>query len=74
MTVPQLAQRLGVSRITIHNRVVQGRIKADRVGRNHIVSAHTVGKLVGDRNARIAAGVRKVVSQYGSVLERLGKE
>jgi excisionase family DNA binding protein len=74
MTLPQLAARLGVSRITVYHRVVRGSIPAEKPGRDYIISARTAQRLTRERNAQIAAGVRRVVSEYGSVLERLGRE
>jgi excisionase family DNA binding protein len=73
MSVPQLAERLGVSRTTIHNRVVRGEIQAEKVGHSHIVPAHVVRQLMRDRTAQIAKAVRRVVFQYGAALERLAQ-
>jgi excisionase family DNA binding protein len=74
VTVPQLAARLGVSRVTIYHRVVRGSIPAEKPGRDYIISAQTAHRLTRERHARISAGVHRVVSEYGSVLERLGRE
>ena len=37
VTIPQLAEILGVSRITIYNRVKNGEIKAIRIGRIYAI-------------------------------------
>ena len=74
MSVPQLAERLGVSRTTIHNKVVSGDIAAERVGHCHVISSDVVTQLVRNRNAQITKGVRRVVAEYGPALERLARE
>lgn len=74
LTLPQLAEWLGVSRVTAWKRVRDGQIAAQKVGHNYIVSADTVSDLVRERENQIRAAVKKVVAEYGSVLELLSKE
>ena len=74
LSVPQLAERLGVSRITAYNRVRRGEIPAQRVGRNYIVSSETASALVQERADQIKAAVKRVVTEYGEALELLGRE
>jgi excisionase family DNA binding protein len=79
LTIPELARKLGISRISVWNKVKTGEIPATKVGRQYVISA---------RDARIAAGeelspeqerwlkaaVKRVVREYGPVLKRLGRE
>ncbi len=79
VTIPQLAGKLGISRIAVWNKVKRGEIPAAKVGRQYVISA---------RDARIAAGeelsperkrwlegaVDRVVREYGPVLKRLSRE
>jgi len=79
LTIPELARKLGVSRIAVWNKVKTGEIPAAKVGRRYVISA---------RDARIAAGeeltpeqerwirvaVERVVREYGPVLKRLSRE
>lgn len=74
LTLPQLAERLGVSRVTAWKRVRDGQIAAQKVGHSYIVSADTVSDLVRERENQIRAAVKRVVAEYGSVLELLSKE
>jgi excisionase family DNA binding protein len=80
MTLPQLAKALGVSRITVYNRVKSGKIRARKVGRNFIVPGRTVERLLGRgritpaREQWITAIVRKAVEQYGEVFKALSHE
>ena len=78
-SVPEIAKIMGVSRIAIYNKVKQGQIKAQKVGRNYIVSKDALGFLFNgeiseEDKAVIDAGVKKTVSEYGDVLKKLGEE
>lgn len=80
MTLPQLAKELGVSRITVYNRVKSGKIPAAKVGTNFIVPARTVERLLRHdritpaRERWIAAVVRRAVEQYGELFKVLSHE
>jgi len=79
ITIPELAKLLGVSRITIYNRVKQGQIPAQKIGRTYVITDKTVadilgGKVTAERKKRIDAAVDMTVREYGEVLKRLGKE
>ncbi len=79
LTIPELARKLGISRIAVWNKVKTGEIPAAKIGRQYVISA---------RDARIAAGeelsskqqhwikvaVERVVREYGPVLKRLSRE
>lgn len=79
LTIPELAERMGLSRVAVYRKVKSGKIPATRVGRIHIVSARTARDILQDkitpaRAAWIEAAVKKVVVEYGDVLARLSKE
>jgi len=79
ITIPELAKLLGVSRITIYNRVKKGEIPATRIGRTYIIDDQTIKDILGkevttEGAKRIDAAVRKTVLEYGEVLKLLGKE
>jgi len=79
LTIPELAKKLGISRVAAWSRIKKGEIPAVKVGRQYVVSA---------RDARVAAGeelspehqewledaVARVVREYGPVLKRLSRE
>ena len=78
MTVPQLAEKMGLSRIAVYNKVKSGQIKARRVGRIYEIPASEVeailsGSPTASQKRRLRAAVRRAVREYGSVLERLSK-
>jgi len=79
ITVPKLAEILGVSRITIYNRVKKGQIAAIKIGKTYVITDKTVAEVLGNKltdrgKARIDTAVRKTVREYGDVLKKLGKE
>jgi excisionase family DNA binding protein len=79
ITIPELAKILGVSRITIYNRVKKGQIPATKIGRNYVVTDKTIAGILGKKvtakgKKQIAAAVHKTVKEYGEVLKQLSKE
>ena len=79
ITIPELARLLGVSRITIYNRVKKGQIPATRIGRTYIITDRTIKNILGKEvsakgKKRIDAAVHKTVREYGEVLKKLGGE
>jgi len=79
ITVPELAKILGLSRVAVYKKVRKGQIKAVRIGRNYAISRKhlesILGKTLQSRDRRqIDAAVKKVVSEYGTVLKMLGNE
>jgi excisionase family DNA binding protein len=75
----EFADLLGVSRITIFNRIKRGQIKAKKIGRNYIIpyeniESYFLGELSDKIKKEIDAAVIKVINDYGGVLQKLGKE
>lgn len=80
ISIPDLARLLGVSRITIYNRVRRGEIEAEKVGRTYVVTDETVNSLLSKQptakeKKQMDAAVKRTVQEYGGVLKRLaGKQ
>lgn len=75
----ELAKILGVSRITIFNRIKKGQIKAEKVGRNFIINQQDLPEILGNDltqkdKEEIEKAVKKTVAEYGETLKLLGKE
>ena len=75
----ELAKLLGVSRVTIFNRIKKGDIKALKVGRNFVIAKESVASLFGgelssSNKAELNRAVRKTVAEYGETLRLLGNE
>ena len=79
ITIPELAKILGVSRITIYNRVKKGQIPATKIGRTYVITDKTIAGILGKKVTRkgkeqIDAALLKTVEEYGEVLKQLSKE
>ena len=79
ITIPELAQILGVSRIAVYKRVKKGDIKAKKVGKVYLIPYTYVESILGKRltekdKKEIEDAVKKTVREYGEVLKLLGRE
>lgn len=79
LTIPELARKLGISRIAVWNKVKAGEIPAAKVGRQYVISASDARIAAGEelspkRQQWIKAAVDRVVREYGPVLKRLSRE
>jgi len=74
----EAAEILGVSRIAIFKRIRSGSLRATKIGKGYVIAAGDLGLLHRDLNekdrSRIRAVVRKVLSEYGDVIRKLGRE
>jgi excisionase family DNA binding protein len=75
----EVGRILGISRISVYNKVKKGEIEAVRIGRSWTVPAkaleYILGRSLRDKDKQeIEAAVKRVVGEFGDVLERLGKE
>ncbi len=79
ITIPRLAELLGVSRISIYKKVKKGQIPAIRIGRNYAITDQTIAQVLGEElsekeKRQIDAAIKKTVEQYGEVLRELGNK
>lgn len=79
ITIPRLADLLGISRIAVYKRIKKGQIAAKKIGRDYVITDQTVndilGKKVSDQGKRrIDDAIQRTVREYGQVLKRLSKE
>ena len=79
ISIQELANILGMSRIAVYKKVKSGKIKAVRIGRSFAIPQKYVANILGksldqvDKN-QIDAAVKKTVKEYGEVLKRLGRD
>ena len=78
LSTSEAAKILGVSRVTVFNRIKNGQIKAKKVGRNFIIPKSELGefltrKLTPESKQEIEEAVRKTVKEYGETLRLLGE-
>ncbi len=78
LSTSEVAKLLGVSRVTIFNRIKNGQIEAVKIGRNYIVDKRKLGEIfqeISDADRKtVDSAVDRVFKEYGNVLKRLGTE
>lgn len=79
LSVQELANILGISRIAVFNKIKKGQIKAEKVGRNYIIHKKDILDLISegmpsDLEEDINRGVAKVLRDYEQTLKLLGRE
>lgn len=79
LTVKELADILGISRIAVFNKIKRGQILAKKIGKTYIISKDQLvgvidSNLSEDDKDKINNGVIKVIHDYGDTLKMLGKE
>ena len=79
MTVKQLADLLGISRIAVFNKIKKGEIEAIKAGRVYIIPVKNISQALGKtiseaKKHKIEMAVKRVVGEYGDVLKLLGNE
>ena len=75
----ELARLLGMSRISVFNKIKKGEIKAIKVGRAYIINRKDVPEITGQvlnnkTSQEIDIAVQKTIREYGETLRLLGKE
>lgn len=78
ISASELAEMLGVSRMTVNNMIRDGRIKAKKVGKSYVISMDSIESLdshVSDEEKEeIKKAIKKAVDDYGETFKLLAKE
>jgi len=79
LTIPELANILGISRIAVYRKVKKGEIKAIRIGKNYAIPKKYIDDLLGKElqekdKKEIDEAIKKTIQEYGEVLKLLGLE
>lgn len=79
LSTAEVAKLLGISRVAVFNKIKNGEIKAQKVGRSYVISRaelSAVLKLVlsPERKKKIEKTVDRTVKEYGEALKKLGQE
>lgn len=78
LTIPELAKLLGISRIAVYNKVKQGIIPSQKIGRNYAISKRDIKNIVerqlteADKEL-IAQAIKKAMAEYSEVFKLLGQ-
>ena len=70
---------LQLSRIEIFRKIQSGKIKAEKVGRNYVITHNdlleALGKIVGSsKKQRIENAVKRAMKEYGKTFKKLSEE
>ena len=79
LTIPQLAEKMGVSRIAVYNKVKNGKIPAQKIGTNYVITEEDANKILSeipsnDNVVWIDNTVKTIVSEYGPLFKWLSQE
>lgn len=79
LTVKELADILGISRVAVFKRIKKGQIKAEKIGRNFAIPKkefeNILGKTLTENQKKIIdKGIKKTIADYSETLKLLGKE
>lgn len=75
----EAARILNISRIEVFRRIKTGKIEAQKVGRNYVIShdslMENLGKIIGThKKEEIEKTIDKALKEYGNVFKKLGRE
>jgi excisionase family DNA binding protein len=78
-SVKEAASLLKISRVAVFNKIKNGVIKAEKVGRNYIIPVESLSEIFGvDLSAKVknalSLSVNKVIEDYGETIKLLGNE
>ena len=75
----EVAQILRISRIAVFNRIKTGKLRAEKIGRNYIVTHEDLLEALGTslgqvRKEEIERAIDKAMKDYGKAFKMLGRE
>lgn len=79
LTVKELSELMGISRVAVFNKIKLKKIKAEKAGRNYIIYKKDLTGLLKpglseNDKKEIEAGIKKVLHEYGETIKMLSKE
>lgn len=78
ISTTEAAKILGISTVAVFKKIKSGVLPAQKVGRNYAIDPENLGLGGGIANKktgrRISDAVKRVVSEYGEALKKLGRE
>jgi excisionase family DNA binding protein len=78
ISTTEAAKILGISTVAVFKKIKNGVLPAQKVGRNYVIDPEDLGIKGGKLNEKtekqISKAVKRVVSEYGNALKKLGRE
>ncbi len=78
ISIQELANILGISRIAVYKKIKKGQIKAMKIGRNFAIPKkyvdHILGRTLSAKDKQsIDKAIKRTVREYGETLKLLGR-
>ncbi|MDP3793770.1 MAG: helix-turn-helix domain-containing protein [Candidatus Uhrbacteria bacterium] len=78
-SIKEVADLLGVDRVTVYRWVKSGKVKAEMIGGAYVISVvdlphHFIGGLSEDKKIQIRDAVAQALEQYGETFRALAQE
>jgi excisionase family DNA binding protein len=78
ISTSEAATLLGVSRVSVFNRIKKGQIKAEKIGRNYIIEKNSLGGIFKNislsEEKDVKRAMDRVLTEFAPALRKLGKE
>ena len=78
ITTTEAGEILGLDRTQVFRLIKSGKIPAEKIGGNYLISIDSLGvdtgKLTDKQKKMIEKSVKQVFEQYGEVIKKLGEE
>jgi len=78
ISTTEAAKILGISTVAVFKKIKSGVLPAQKIGRNYVIDLKDLGLGGGSSSKqtekRIAEAVKRVVSEYGEAIKKLGTE
>lgn len=79
LSIPQVAEILGISRIAVYNKVIKGDIQAIKIGNRYGIINSRIAELTGEitspqKRKKIKLAMKKFVEEYHDLIIKLGDE
>jgi len=79
LSTSTVAKILGISRVAVFKKIKSGKLKAEKIGRNFVITKEDLLEALGQtlsekRRQEIDEATRKAIQDFGEAFKRLGKE
>lgn len=79
LSTAEVARLLGISRVAVFRKIKSGELKAQKRGRNFVVSSKEFSKMISKKlthkmKKEIEKAVRKIINEHSETLRMLGED
>jgi excisionase family DNA binding protein len=78
-SIKEVADLLGVDRVTVYRWVKSGKVRAELIGKSYVISVedlphHLLGELSEEKKGQIRDAVTQALKEYGETFRALARE